>query len=47
MTRPSDDELEAMALKMMSQVGDDVHQVYDHEALFKQAAALRDMEGGK
>ena len=33
------DDAEALAKKLMSQVGDDVHHVYDHEALLKSAAA--------
>ena len=33
------DDAGALAKKLMSQVGDDVHHVYDHEALLKSAAA--------
>lgn len=33
------EHVELLALKLMSQVGDDVQKVYDHEALFKNAAA--------
>ena len=33
------EELDALAAKLMSQVGDDVQVIYDTEALFKSAAA--------